>query len=458
MRLPEMFGRGGDEGLEPDVQRELSTIDAGLAGLEVHPDYQELASLAVAIRDEAPDVDAEFAAMLDERAAAGFPRTSVPAGARGAARRATGYFGSLRVRRLVPVLGAATSLIVVVAVGASVLNQPNGTGSSTSALSVPPSAGVSSSGSTASGNAASGGSGATYSQTDRIATPGSLERAAKAKFAPATAPQATEPRFALRDSRIPGTPDLANPATSAPAGRHVAQTASLTLSTDPDKVRGIASAVSSIVAAHHGLVISSQITSGKPQPPTGGPVPVPEPLPFETGALGAEFQLRIPASQLNSALDDLSRLGLVVSRDQGTQDITGSFHSVHSRLQDLRSERDRLIAEIPNAVSQEAIDAINARLKVIHAQLSGSENQLGHLQQRVAVVPVHVSVVAKGSGGGDSSFDLGQAAHDAGRVLVVGAGVALISLAVIVPLGLLAALACFATTGIRRRRRERALD
>src|SRR3954447_17044019 len=452
MRLPDMFGRNeGDSAVEPEVQRDLSAVDAGLAGLEVHPDHGELASLAVAIRDEAPDIDAEFAAMLDERAAAGFPRTSVPAGARGAARRAGEYFGSLRMRKLVPVLGAMTSLVVVIAVGASVLNQSGGTGASSSSLStVPAGSPASVDRSTATSGSAGGGSvaGDAVRHAPDAAAPPSLS---------------SKDTYSLGQLRAkPGALESgANPAASAPAGRHVAQKASLTLSTDPDKVRGIASEVTAIVASHHGLVISSQITSGTSKPPSGGgpvPVPVPEPLPFETGALGAEFQLRVPANQLDSALDDLSHLGLVVSREQGTQDITGSFHSVHSRLQDLRSERDRLIAELPNAVSQEAIDAINARLKVIHAQLSGSENQLGHLKQRVAVVPVHVSVVARGSGGGDSSFDLGQAAHDAGRVLVVGAGVALISLAVIVPLGLLVVLAWFATTGIRRRHRERALD
>src|SRR4051812_37854860 len=139
MRLSEMFGRNEDDGsVEPEVQRDLSAVDAGLAGLEVHPDHGELASLAAAIRDEAPDIDAEFAAMLDERAAAGFPRTSVPAGARGAARRAGEYFGSLRMRKLVPVLGAVTSLVVVIAVGVSVLDQSGGgAGSSSSIRSAP---------------------------------------------------------------------------------------------------------------------------------------------------------------------------------------------------------------------------------------------------------------------------------------------------------------------------------
>jgi hypothetical protein len=57
-----------------------------------------------------------------------------------------------------------------------------------------------------------------------------------------------------------------------------------------------------------------------------------------------------------------------------------------------------------------------------------------------------------------SSFTIGRAAHDAGRVLVVVAGVGLIVLAVLVPVGLVAALAAWVAIAVRRRRREQALD
>jgi hypothetical protein len=55
-------------------------------------------------------------------------------------------------------------------------------------------------------------------------------------------------------------------------------------------------------------------------------------------------------------------------------------------------------------------------------------------------------------------FTLGKAAHDAGRVVVVMAGVALIALAVLLPVALLAALAWWVAGTVTHRRRERALD
>jgi hypothetical protein len=62
--------------------------------------------------------------------------------------------------------------------------------------------------------------------------------------------------------------------------------------------------------------------------------------------------------------------------------------------------------------------------------------------------------VSHGSGG----FGVGQAAHDAGRVLTVAAGVALIALAALTPIALVVALFWWTGTAVRRRRREQALD
>ena len=57
-----------------------------------------------------------------------------------------------------------------------------------------------------------------------------------------------------------------------------------------------------------------------------------------------------------------------------------------------------------------------------------------------------------------SGFTLGRAAHDAGRVLTVAAGAALIALAVLLPVALLVALGLWVAGLLRRRRREQALD
>ena len=62
--------------LPDDVQRDLEAIDTALAGGEVDPDLRELAELSLAVRDTRPQPRPGFAALLDERAASGFPPRS----------------------------------------------------------------------------------------------------------------------------------------------------------------------------------------------------------------------------------------------------------------------------------------------------------------------------------------------------------------------------------------------
>ncbi len=73
-------------------------------------------------------------------------------------------------------------------------------------------------------------------------------------------------------------------------------------------------------------------------------------------------------------------------------------------------------------------------------------------------VTIQASSVAVAQPSHAGGFTLHRALHDAGRVLVVVAGVALIALAVLVPLGLLVALVAWTTRAMRRRRREAMLD
>jgi hypothetical protein len=379
------------------------------------------AELAEALREERPSIDAEFAAMLDERAAGGFKRErSLPA---------LEVFDRLRTvppRLILAPAGAVATILVVVGVSMSTLGGEGApTGSESASTTVvsqasPPAAGSGSGGAVASP--------AGESTLAAPARPGIAADAGK--------------------SLAPAAPGL--------GARKVASTASMTLSTDPDQVREVAGQVTDIMGRYRGLVISSQITSGQGGPPQ--PIPLEEAVPVNP-SLGAEFQLRVPASKLEQALDDLSGLGLVVSRTEGSQDITGRFNSTRERIANLTSERDVLIEQLARATSPIAVHAIRHRLAVVRHELSAAQGQLGQLHERVAMVPVHLSVVASGSGaGGGGGFGLDDATHDAGRVLTVAAGVLLISLAVLAPIALIGGLAWLLGRSFARWRRERALE
>jgi Domain of unknown function (DUF4349) len=113
-----------DVTLDPAIARELAALDAALAGEPVDPDLLELEALVRDARDIRPAPSAEFAARLDDRAAAGFP---APDGGR------TPLSERLRPSRrmLLPAMGAAASVVLLVGVGVAVLG---GSGGRTSSL------------------------------------------------------------------------------------------------------------------------------------------------------------------------------------------------------------------------------------------------------------------------------------------------------------------------------------
>ena len=111
---------------------------------------------------------------------------------------------------------------------------------------------------------------------------------------------------------------------------------------------------------------------------------------------------------------------------------------------------------------QQAIDSLKAQLRDADAAigrdasaLNGLHNQVSYSRVGVTIQAADVPVPVSHGGGG---FTLHRALRDAGHVLVVVAGVALIALAVLIPLGLVVGLVAWTWLAIRRRRREAMLD
>jgi hypothetical protein len=246
---------------------------------------------------------------------------------------------------------------------------------------------------------------------------------------------------------------------AAPAGgpRKVAQSANLVLSTEPQKVRDVADGVVQVVDRYRGYVVSSDVTSGN----APGPVPLNHRAESPSAQQGSgHFELRIPAGHLQDALADLSRLAHVTSRTEGVKDITKHFNSAEQQVQDLEAQRTHLLRQLADAITITEQDSIKQRLAIVEHELAGAKDALGHVQQRIHMVRLSVDVLGqKGiDEGGGGSWNIGDALHDAGRVLTVLTGILLISAAVLVPLGLLGALAWITARALIRRRREGALD
>ncbi|MBV9803936.1 MAG: DUF4349 domain-containing protein, partial [Solirubrobacterales bacterium] len=116
--------------------------------------------------------------------------------------------------------------------------------------------------------------------------------------------------------------------------------------------------------------------------------------------------------------------------------------------------------QLASATTTEQVDSLNAQLHDAEASISSDEATLGRLNHQVGFSSLGLQISAQTPPpvAQPSGFGVGRAAHDAGRVLTVAAGVALIAIAGLTPVALLAALIWWVGAALRRRRREQALD
>jgi hypothetical protein len=390
--------------LDPEVARDLAELEAALAG-EPGAD-RALALLASDLRAEAPRMSSAFAARLDERVEAGFPRARPE---RGLTPLRT-LLARLRAGRMhmLPALGvAATLLIGVVVIG---LVGRDGGGREPVAIG---------GAAEESKQAAPSGTGDAQLGLDSADTESGYQ------------PAPLSPVQGARSGSGSGKPGF---------GRKVEKSAQLTLTTSPDDVQDVADGVVRATQEVGGIVSGSSITT-------------------TDGQGSAQFQLRIPTRRLDDAIRRLSRLAHVGSLSQNGNDITASFVSAASRLSDARSERKALLRALGKATTAAQIASLRARLRANRSEIAAYKGELNGLRRRADFANVDVAVEGTGKKrGGTGGWTPEDALRDAVRVLEVAAGVTLVGLAVLLPFALLAGLAAAAARATRRRRREQALN
>jgi hypothetical protein len=396
--------------LSPDVERELEALDDALAGRRVAPDLTELADLALLLREDRPTPTDGFGRFLDTRVERGFPGRDPRT--RTSGRRWLAWHGWMA-----PALGvAATGLLVVVviALGSSGTDDAGD-------------AGMASGGAVeAAGDAGAGGA----AQSSKDSARSSDDTPAEALAAPESVAPAPSPGSPRSDAR----PD-----------RKVERSASLTLATRPRDIDAVSARIQEVTRQQGGFVVSSTVHSSR-------------------RAGGGEFELRIPTRNLDAAMAALSRLGAVRERAQRAQDITALSVSARSRLKDARTERKSLLSQLADATTVDEAASIRARLRIVSGEIERARAEVRRVNNRAAFSTVAVTLVADrsaaapGSEEDDGSWSPGDAANDALRVLEVLAGIALITLAIGIPLGLLALVVALTLRLARRRRREHALD
>ncbi len=393
------------------------------------------------LRAERPEPDQDFARRLDEWAAAGFPRDRGLgpglAGRAGLARRIWDRVTSTAPRRILLPAGAVATVVVVAGVVISSSDRISPSSDETvSAVS------EEGGGNAAQGTAGGGAAGAGDTAGAQEAAPSSAAGDEYNLTLPDSA-AAQKPGGPLYSSErgvaVPAPPPDGGRIARGEDDRIVDATARISLGAEADEVQGVANGVVEVTDRHHGVVLSSQVTSD------------------QAGAR-ASFELEIPYRELDAALSDLSGLADVISRTEGGEDITARAVRARKELADtLDHIHDARIALI-RADTREQRLVLKARIDSLEATADAYETEFNQVRRQGRFATVSVEVTSNGPASDDGDWGLDDAVDDAGDVLETIGGIALISLAILLPISLVAALIAFAVSRGRRRSREHALD
>jgi Domain of unknown function (DUF4349) len=405
-------------------------------------------TLFAELRALRPTPRPEFTAGLDERAAAGFPRrSSASAAATPFAQLADRWRALSPRRRLMPALGMALAVLVVATAVVAISQSGSSNRTVAERLSVTTS-GMSDESEGGSEEAAGGAESAEMAPAQR-------RHVAPSHHAPSakTTESAGEEVFEAETPSIEAESSTGAGAVAKPFKKSVAplnhrdieRSAYVTLGTKPGEVSSAAARVYEAVHAAHGVVLHSKVQSGS------------------GGATGAYFELLIPSRKLDNTLAAFSQIAEVRERHDATADITAPTVGAAEELRDSNAAIEGLLKELGDVETEAERESVEARLREERRHHAGIRASLDRLDKRASMSEVTVRIVTDHGAGvtppskGDGGWGIGDALHDAGHILTIAAGVALIALAVLGPIALIL-LAFWLANRVRvRRLRERTL-
>jgi hypothetical protein len=404
--------------------------------------------LIAELRALRPTPAPEFTAELDERAAAGFPRRSGRANSPLSALATR--LRALPSRRLAFTAGATALAAVAAATVIVAVSEPQD--DSTLGTRLAPLYGSDSTPGVRPHRHGHGGkapSGETLSSMTPEPNTGEGSSGIEYEAAPSTAARGEEtsgveiPASGSAGAASSNSSAAIGPFASKAGHREVERSAEMVLGTDPDRVADDAAQVFDAVHATDGIVLSSSVTGGA------------------AGDAGARFELLIPAAKLGDALAAFSAIDAVVSRHEATDDITAPTIRIGEQLRDSRATIDGLLVQLAGADSDGERAEVEAELRAERRHAASLRARAAKLGRRANLSRVALRIetgTASTSGDSGGDWGVGDALHDAGHILAIAAGVAIVGLAILGPVALIAFLLWLANRARIRRGRERALS
>ncbi len=246
-----------------------------------------------------------------------------------------------------------------------------------------------------------------------------------------------EPSGAGLDSRESASSFDAGAIAPGTENRKVERNTQLSLSARPEDVRGVSDEVISITRSLGGIVASSQVSE-------------------TVDGATATLELTLPTRNVDAALDQMTELADVDSLNETSIDITRPFVSAQDEVRDAEARRRELLEALGNATTDAEVEALSVRLANVRREISRAEANFERIAARARLSSLSVSITSNPNASDERT--LSDWLDDAVDVLKAIAGVLLISAAILIPLGLIAAIVALVASRLRRRSRERSLD
>lgn len=164
--------------------------------------------------------------------------------------------------------------------------------------------------------------------------------------------------------------------------------------------------------------------------------------------------LRVPETALDKVLDDLGRLGTVLSRAQSSTDVTSQYVDTASRLRTQRESVDRVRALLGQAKTIGQVVQVESELARRQADLEALQARLAALKDQTALGTLVVSLTTRERAATVPPNAFGSGLSNGWNALVASVAVALIIAGALLPFAVLLTLTGAPVLFVLMRRRR----
>ncbi|MBM6399768.1 DUF4349 domain-containing protein [Phycicoccus sonneratiae] len=169
---------------------------------------------------------------------------------------------------------------------------------------------------------------------------------------------------------------------AAVAARKLARRADVALQVKD--VARAASTLRAVAAQAGGLVVSEEVSS---DPSAAGAA---EDSSTDARTAWGTITISVPTEKLDATLDQVAKVGTVLSRQSSTEDVTGQYVDTAARVQTMKASVERVRTLMAKADKLADVVSLEAELSRRQADLEAMEQQLAALDDQVTLSPVTI--------------------------------------------------------------------